>query len=67
MLSIGVTEYTQEDGTTGYSVAFTKNLPKKCINQFDFFPDNSEVEVAINKLKKLLVQHFNTVDNGPPV
>ncbi len=67
MLHISISETTLEDGTKGYNVGLTKQLPKKTIHNIDFFPDNSEVEVTVNKLKRLLIQYFNTVDNGPPV
>lgn len=67
MLHISISESALEDGTKGYNVGLTKQLPKKTIHDIDFFPDNSEIEVAVQKLKKLLVQYFNTVDNAPPV
>lgn len=56
-----------EDNTSGVFISLSNQTGKRHISESDFFPDDSEIEILVGRLKKLLTQHFNTVDNGPPV
>lgn len=58
--------FNLEDNSPGYQITISNTNNKKTINNVDFFPDNSEIEVAVQKLKKLLIQYFNTVDTNAP-
>jgi len=59
-MEILISEYTSSDSTiTGFNVTFINRNKKKTINDADFFPEGSEVDVKIKQLKKLLKQHFD--------
>jgi hypothetical protein len=45
--------------TNGFNITFVNRNKKKTINDADFFPAGSEVEVKIGQLKKLLKQYFD--------
>jgi hypothetical protein len=45
--------------TNGFNVTFINRNKKKTINDSDFFPEGSEVDVKIKQLKKLLKQYFD--------
>lgn len=45
--------------TTGFNVTFVNRNKKRSINDTDFFPAGSDVEVKIGELKKLLKNYFN--------
>ena len=48
-----------EFGAAGFNVTFINRNKKKTINDADFFPEGSEVDLKIKQLKKLLKQHFD--------
>jgi hypothetical protein len=50
---------TTSENITGFNVTFINRTKKKMINDADFFPEGSEVEVKIKQLKRLLKQHFD--------
>lgn len=59
-MEILISEYTSSDSTsTGFNVTFINRNKKKTINDADFFPEGSEVDVKIKQLKKLLKQYFD--------
>jgi len=59
-MEILICEYTSSDNTTtGFNVTFINRNKKKVVNDADFFPAGSEVEVKIGQLKKLLKQYFD--------
>jgi len=58
-MEILITETTTSENITGFSVTFINRNKKKTINDADFFPAGSEVEVKIGQLKKLLKQYFD--------
>ncbi len=59
-MEILISEQTQiGTDATGYSVTFVNRNKNKTINDADFFPEGSEVDVKIKQLKKLLKQHFD--------
>jgi len=45
--------------TNGFNITFVNRNKKKTINDADFFPEGSEVEVKIKQLKKLLKAYFD--------
>jgi hypothetical protein len=58
-MEILITETTTSENITGFNVTFINRNKKKTINDADFFPDGSEVDLKIKQLKKLLKQHFD--------
>jgi len=58
-MEILITEMTTSENITGFNVTFINRNKKKTINDTDFFPAGSEVEVKIGQLKKLLKQYFD--------
>ena len=60
-MEIIISEINQNDQTpvAGCNVTFINRTKKKTINDADFFPEGSEVEVKIKQLKRLLKQHFD--------
>jgi hypothetical protein len=58
-MEILITETTTSENITGFNVTFINRNKKKTINDNDFFPAGSEVEVKIGQLKKLLKQYFD--------
>jgi len=55
-----ITETVQSEfGVAGFNVTLIIRTKKKTINDSDFFPEGSEVDVKIKQLKKLLKQHFD--------
>ncbi len=59
-MEILITETVQSEfGVAGFNVTFINRNKKKTINDADFFPEGSEVDVKIKQLKKLLKQHFD--------
>jgi len=59
-MEILISEYTSSDNTaTGFNVTFINRNKKKTINDADFFPEGSEVDVKIKQLKKLLKTYFD--------
>ena len=59
-MEILISEYTSSDSTTtGFNVTFINRNKKKTINDVDFFPAGSEVEVKIGQLKRLLKTYFD--------
>jgi len=58
-MEILITEMTTSENITGFNVTFINRNIKKTINDTDFFPAGSEVEVKIGQLKKLLKQYFD--------
>jgi len=59
-MEILISEYTSSDSTTtGFNVTFINRNKKKVINDADFFPEGSDVEVKIKQLKKLLKTYFD--------
>jgi hypothetical protein len=58
-MEILITEMTTSENITGFNVTFINRTKKKMINDADFFPEGSEVEVKIKQLKRLLKQHFD--------
>lgn len=58
-MEILISEYTSSDNTTtGFNVTFINRTKKKTINDSDFFPEGSEVDIKIKQLKKLLKDYF---------
>jgi hypothetical protein len=59
-MEILISEYTSSDSTTtGFNVTFVNRNKKKVVNDADFFPEGSEVDVKIKQLKKLLKNYFD--------
>jgi hypothetical protein len=59
-MEILISEYTSSDSTTtGFNVTFVNRNKKKVVNDADFFPEGSEVDVKIKQLKKLLKIYFD--------
>jgi vacuolar-type H+-ATPase subunit D/Vma8 len=58
-MEILITETTTSENITGFNVTFINLNKKKKINDADYFPDGSEVDVKIKQLKKLLKQYFD--------
>jgi hypothetical protein len=60
-MEILITETTVNDQSpvAGFNVTFINRNKKKVVNDADFFPEGSEVDVKIKQLKKLLKQHFD--------
>ena len=58
-MEILISETTTSENITGFNVTFINRNKKKMINDADFFPEGSEVEVKIKQLKRLLKQHFD--------
>lgn len=58
-MEILISETTTSDNITGFNVTFINRNKKKTVNDADFFPDGSDVEVKIGQLKKLLKQYFD--------
>jgi hypothetical protein len=58
-MEILITETTTSENITGCNVTFVNRTKKKTINDADFFPEGSEVDVKIKQLKKLLKQYFD--------
>jgi hypothetical protein len=58
-MEILISETTTSENITGFNVTFINRTKKKTINDADFFPEGSEVDVKIKQLKKLLKQHFD--------
>ena len=59
-MEILISETVQSEfGAAGFNVTFINRNKKKTINDSDFFPEGSEVEVKIKQLKKLLKTHFD--------
>ena len=58
-MEILITEMTTSDNITGFNVTFINRNKKKTVNDADFFPAGSDVEVKIGQLKKLLKQYFD--------
>lgn len=58
-MEILISEIENMDGTKGFSVTFINRTKKRSINDMDFFPNGSDVEVKIGELKKLLKNYFN--------
>jgi hypothetical protein len=58
-MEILISETTTSENITGFNVTFINRNKKKTINDADFFPEGSEVDVKIKQLKKLLKQYFD--------
>jgi len=58
-MEILITEMTTSDNITGFNVTFINRNKKKTINDADFFPEGSEVDVKIKQLKRLLKTYFD--------
>jgi len=58
-MEILITETTTSENIAGCNVTFINRNKKKTINDADFFPEGSEVDLKIKQLKKLLKQHFD--------
>jgi len=58
-MEILITETTTSENITGFNVTYINRNKKKTINDADFFPEGSEVDLKIKQLKKLLKQHFD--------
>jgi hypothetical protein len=58
-MEILISETTTSENITGFNVTFINRTKKKTINDADFFPEGSEVDVKIKQLKKLLKQYFD--------
>jgi vacuolar-type H+-ATPase subunit D/Vma8 len=58
-MEILISETTTSENITGCNVTFINRNKKKTINDADFFPEGSEVDVKIKQLKKLLKQYFD--------
>jgi hypothetical protein len=60
-MEILITETTVNDQSpvAGFNVTFINRNKKKTINDADFFPEGSEVDVKIKQLKKLLKTYFD--------
>jgi len=57
-MEINISEQTQND-VAGCNVTFINRTKKKVVNDADFFPEGSDVEVKIKQLKKLLKTYFD--------
>ena len=53
------TPVNDQNPVAGFNVTFINRNKKKTINDSDFFPAGSDVEVKIGQLKKLLKQYFD--------
>ena len=58
-MEIIISETTTSENITGFNVTFINRNKKKTINDADFFPAGSDVEVKIKQLKKLLKNYFD--------
>jgi hypothetical protein len=59
-MEILITETVQSEfGSAGFNVTFINRNKKKVVNDADFFPEGSEIEVKIKQLKRLLKQYFD--------
>jgi hypothetical protein len=58
-MEIIISETTTSENITGFNVTFINRNKKKTINDADFFPEGSEVDLKIKQLKKLLKQYFD--------
>jgi len=58
-MEILISETTTSENITGFNVTLIIRNKKKTINDSDFFPEGSDVEVKIKQLKRLLKQHFD--------
>ena len=60
-MEILITETAVNDQSpvAGFNVTFINRNKKKVINDADFFPEGSDVEVKIKQLKKLLKTYFD--------
>lgn len=58
-MEILISETTTSDNITGFNVTFINRNKKKTINDSDFFPAGSDVEVKIGQLRKLLKTYFD--------
>lgn len=58
-MEILISETTTSENIAGCNVTFINRDKKKTINDADFFPEGSEVDVKIKQLKKLLKQYFD--------
>jgi len=58
-MEILISETTTSENITGFNVSFINRNKKKVVNDADFFPEGSEVDVKIKQLKKLLKQYFD--------
>ena len=53
------TAVNDQSSVAGFNVTLVIRNKKKTINDSDFFPEGSEVEVKIKQLKKLLKTYFD--------
>jgi hypothetical protein len=58
-MEILISETITSENITGCNVTFINRNKKKTINDADFFPAGSDVEVKIGQLKKLLKQYVD--------
>jgi hypothetical protein len=58
-MEILITETTTSENITGFNITFINRNKKKTVNDADFFPEGSEVDVKIKQLKKLLKTYFD--------
>ena len=60
-MEILITETAVNDQSpvAGFNVTFINRNKKKTINDADFFPEGSEVDVKIKQLKRLLKTYFD--------
>lgn len=58
-MEILISETTTSENIAGCNVTFINRNKKKVVNDADFFPEGSEVDVKIKQLKKLLKQYFD--------
>jgi vacuolar-type H+-ATPase subunit D/Vma8 len=58
-MEILISETTTSENIAGCNVTFINRNKKKTINDADFFPEGSEVDVKIKQLKKLLKNYFD--------
>ena len=58
-MEILISETITSENITGFNVTFINRNKKKTINDADFFPEGSEVDVKIKQLKKLLKTYFD--------
>jgi hypothetical protein len=58
-MEILISETATSEKITGFNVTFIIRNKKRAVNDNDFFPDGSEIEVKIKQLKRLLKQHFD--------
>lgn len=59
-MEILINEIETIEGVKGFNVTFINRNKKKTINDSDFFPDGSEIEIKITELKRLLKNYFNS-------